>query len=209
MRTHVLQRTPRFLKKPQSWQKELIKNACLRKVNVGDVRMKAYMGLTCDPENYESVLKKLVFRMFVDPKDMYLLSGPFDILIEFNGLRNLKEFVEKWFNPLRMMGEDAELITKILSLIVISESAILPEKPSAFVFMNARPRSLEKVRASLLTLPEVLSAGSVIGPFDLISSVKTKNNSDLERVVSIIENIPGVENSTASQVAAASIFPEW
>lgn len=171
--------------------------------------MKAYMGLTCNPDNYESVLKKLVFRLLIDPQDMHLLSGPVDILIEFNGLRNLREFVEKWFNPVRMMSEDTELITKILSLIVISERAILTEKPSAFVFMNAHPRSLENVRTRLLTLPEVVSAGSVIGPYDIISSVKTRNTSELEKVVSTIENIPGVENSTTSQVAVSEIFHGW
>jgi hypothetical protein len=171
--------------------------------------MKAYMGLSCKLENYEEVVKKIVFQMFVDPQDMYLLSGPVDILIEFNGLRNLGEFIEERFNPMRMMSEHDDLITKILNLIVISENSVLAEKPSAFVFMNARPRSLENVRKSLLSLPEVVSAGSVIGPYDIISSVKTKDDYDLKRVVSTIDDIPGVENSTASQVTAANIFPEW
>jgi DNA-binding Lrp family transcriptional regulator len=171
--------------------------------------MKAYMGLSCKSECYDDVLKKLLFRMFIDPQDIHVLSGPVDLLIEFNGLRNLGEFVAKWFNPLRMISEKDELVTKILSFIVISESAALAEKPSAFVFMNARPRSLEEVRTRLLKLPEVVSAGSVIGPYDIISSVKTRGNSDLERVVSTIDDIPGVESSTASQVALLDIFSGW
>ena len=171
--------------------------------------MKAYMGLSCKLENYEELVKKIVFQMFVDPKDMYLLSGPVDILIEFNGLRNLREFVDKRFNPMRMISEHDELVTKILNLIVISENSGLAEKPSAFVFMNTRPRSLENVQKSLLSLPEVVSAGSVIGPYDIISSVKTKDDYDLKRVISTIDDIPGVENSTASQVSASNLFPEW
>ncbi len=171
--------------------------------------MKAYMGLTCKPENYDDVLKKLLFRMFIDPQDIHVLDGPVDMLIEFNGLRNLSEFVVKWFNPLRMINERDELVTKILSFIVISEKAVLSEKPSAFVFMNARPRSLEQVRTRLLELPEVVSAGSVIGPCDIISSLKTRGSSDLERVISTIDDIPGVQSSTASQVALSDIFSGW
>lgn len=171
--------------------------------------MKAYVGLACKPETYDDVLKKMVFRLFIDPKDIHLLSGPMDILTEFNGLRSLEEFVKKWFNPLRMMGENNDLVTKIVSLIVISEKAIPAEQPSAFVFMNARPKSLENVRSHLMGLPEVVSASSVIGPYDLMSSVVTKGDSDLARVVSAIDAIPGVESSVASQVAATDIFHGW
>jgi hypothetical protein len=140
---------------------------------------------------------------------MYLLSGQVDILLQFNGLRNLEEFVERWFNPIRLMEAKDDLVSKVLSLLVISENSVHAEKPSAFVFMNTRPRNLEIVRKKLLVLPGVLSAGSVLGPYDLISSVKAKNDSDLERVVSTMESVPGVENSTASVVDSANIFPDW
>ncbi len=167
------------------------------------------MGLTCKPGNYDEVLKKLLFKMFIDPQDMYTLYGPLDILIEFNGLRNLGEFVTKWFNPMRMIGAEDDLITKIQNLIVVKENQLPAEAPSAFVFMNAKPSNLENVRESLLTIPEVLSAGSVLGPYDVISSVKTKDNSELEEVVSTIEHIPGVQSSAAAPVATINTFSDW
>lgn len=171
--------------------------------------MKTYMGLTCKPGKYDDVLKKLLFGVFVDPRDMYLLSGEVDILIQFDGLRNLEEFVETWFNPIRLIEAKDELVTNISSFIVISESLVQAEKPSAFVFMNSRPGNVENVRHRLLSIPSVLSAGSVLGPFDLISSVKAKNGSDLERVVSTIQSVPGVENLTVSVVDSMNIFPDW
>ena len=171
--------------------------------------IKTYVGLTCKPGKYDEVLKKLLFKVFVDPRDMYLLSGKVDMLIHFDGLRNLEDFVDRWFNPIRRIEIEDDFITKILSLIVISESSIPLEKPSAFVFMNSRAKNLEIVRHKLLSLPNVFSACSVLGPFDLLSSVKAKNDSDLDRVVSTIEDVPGVENPTAEVVDSRDIFPDW
>jgi len=37
--------------------------------------------------------------MGLSKKDIYLLLGPAEVLIQLNGLKNLDEFVSKWFNP--------------------------------------------------------------------------------------------------------------
>lgn len=171
--------------------------------------MKTYVGLACKEGKYPEVLKKLLFRVFVDPRDIYLLSGDVDVLLQFNGLKNFEEFVDRWFNPIRRLEVKDECVSKIMSLVVVSESSVRPEKPSAFVFMNSHAKNVETVRHKLLSLPGVLSAGSVVGPFDLISSIKAKNDSDIERVVAKIENVPGVENPTAEAVDTREIFPDW
>jgi hypothetical protein len=170
--------------------------------------MKAYMGLTCKPSAYTEVLKKLL-KLSVYQEDIFLLFGPVDILIRVTGLKSLDEFIEKWFNPVRMIGAEEDLITKTLSLIVISEGPLISEKPFAFIFLNTQPKNLENARKSLLTIPEVLSADSVFGPYDIICSVKAKDQIDLERIVSSVQNTRGVENSMTSIVAAIKILPEW
>jgi hypothetical protein len=48
---------------------------------------------------------------------------------------------------------------------------------------------------------------AVVFSFLVVEFVLRKHLNDLKRVVSTIDDIPGVENSTASQVSAANIFP--
>lgn len=166
------------------------------------------MGLTCKPGSYKTVLKALL-RMFVDQRDIFLMFGPVDIIIQFNDLKSVGEFTEKWFNPIRMIGSEDDLIVKTVSLIVISEGPDIAERPYAFIFLNTEPKNLETVRTKLLTIPEVLSADSVFGPFDVICSVKAEGNAELETLVSVIQQIQGVESSMTSIVAAVNILPDY
>jgi hypothetical protein len=171
--------------------------------------LKAYIGLTCKPGAFNEVLKKLMHQQFIDQQDIFLLFGPVDILIRLVNLKSLDELIEKWFNPVRMIGAEEDLITKTLSLIVISKGPLLTERPFAFVFLNVKPKNLENVRQSLLTFPEVLSADTVFGPHDVICSVKAADQMDLLCIVTKIQEIPGVECSVTSIISPIKIFPEW
>ena len=171
--------------------------------------MKAYIGLTCKPGGFNEVLKALLTKKFIDQQDIFLLFGPVDILIRFVNLKSLEEFIEKWFNPVRMIGAEEDLITKTLSLIVISEGPLVTEKPFAFVFLNTQPKNLENVQKSILNFPEVLSADTVFGPYDVICSVKANDQMDLLCTVTKIQEVPGVENSMTSIVSPINVFPEW
>jgi DNA-binding Lrp family transcriptional regulator len=170
--------------------------------------MRAYMGLNCKSGSYMQVFKALL-RMFVDQRDIFLMFGPVDIIVRFDNLKNVEEFKEKWFNPIRMIGSEEDLITKTLTLITISEGPDLTEKPFAFVFLNTKPKHLETIRTKLLDIPEVLSADSVFGPFDVICSVKVRDTAELETLVSVIQQIDGVESSMTSIVAAVNILPDY
>ena len=170
--------------------------------------MKAYMGLTCKPGSYNEVLKKLI-NLHLDQQDIFLLFGPVDIFIRFIGLKSLDEFIEKWFNSVRMLGAEEDLITKTLSLIAISEGPFLAERPYAFIFLNTQPKNLDTVQKSILSFPEVLSADTVFGPYDVICSVKAKDQADLERIVSKIQKISGIESSMTSIVSPIRILPDW
>jgi len=171
--------------------------------------MKAYMGLTCKPGAYNEVLKKLLLGFHIDQQDVFLLFGPVDILIGFTNLASVEEFVEKWVNPIRMIGAENDLITKTMSLIVASEGPRLSEKPFAFLFLNTKPQSSEDVKTTLLTLPEVLSADVVLGPFDVICSIKAEDHEDLETSVLLVQQIAGIVSSVTSIVSPIKFLPDW
>jgi hypothetical protein len=44
--------------------------------------------------------------------NIFLLYGPIDVLVKFDGFNSLSEFVEKWFNPVRLIGAEEKLIAK-------------------------------------------------------------------------------------------------
>lgn len=174
------------------------------------------MGLTCKVGAHTEVLKRLLNlcihgedRVCLYEQDIFLLFGPIDILIQFSGLRSLDEFIEKSFNPIRLLGAEEDLITKTLSLIVILEGPPLIEKPFAFVFINTKPKNLEEAQTKLLKIPNVLTADGVLGPYDIICAVKAKDHTELEQTILNIQNIPGVESLITSIVAPIKVLPEW
>jgi len=86
------------------------------------------------------------------------------------------------------------------------EAPLSVEEPFAFIFMNTQPRNLEKVQRALLTIPEVIFADTVFGPYDVICSVRANDREDLERVVSIIhKNIPSIEGTMTTILATIRI----
>ncbi|UCH03335.1 MAG: Lrp/AsnC ligand binding domain-containing protein [Candidatus Bathyarchaeota archaeon] len=74
------------------------------------------------------------------------------------------------------------------------------------MFLNTQPRNLEKVRSSLLTIPEIISADTVFGSYDVICPIRANGKKELERVISHIHNkIPGVEGTITAVVAGLRI----
>jgi nitrate reductase NapAB chaperone NapD len=167
------------------------------------------MGLTCKPGAYNEVLKKLIFGLQLDQRNIFLLFGPIDILIQFNNLENLDDFVQNCFNKVKMVGAEENLLTKTLSLIVVSEGRLQSERPFAFLFLNAQPKNVENIQRTLLLFPEMLSADIVFGPYDLICSVRANGQEELERTISAVQSIPGVEGSVTSIVSTIRVLPDW
>jgi DNA-binding Lrp family transcriptional regulator len=131
--------------------------------------------------------------------------GPIDILIELSHLENLDVYIERLFNPIRMIGDGEGIITKTLTFVVIQEGPSLMEAPFAIVFLNTRPERLENVRRGVLACPEVISADSVFGPYDVICPISAKNIADLERtILNIQTNVSGLESTMTCLVKAVS-----
>jgi len=96
------------------------------------------MALTCKPGCYNKVITELL-KLNIPTWDTFLLYGPIDILLKFEGLKSLKEFVEKWFNPVRMVCSKEKLIAKTMTYVVVIEGPLYMEEPFAFMFLNTVP----------------------------------------------------------------------
>ncbi len=160
------------------------------------------MTLSCKLGAYNRVLDELI-KMRLSKKDVFLLFGPVDILVQFRELKDLNEFIGKWFNPIRNLAPDEPMIDKTQTLIVISEGRQFTEEPYAFLFLNTQPRNLEIVQETLQKIPQVLSADTVFGPYDVICAVTAKDRLDLQHLVARIQNeVPHIQGTVTEIVAS-------
>ena len=163
--------------------------------------MKAYMTLTCKVGAYTKVLDELI-KMNLSKKEIFLLFGPVDILVQFPGLENLNDFIKNWFNPIRMLTPQKPMIEKSQTLIVISKGKQFNEEPYAFLFLNTQPRNLEKVQEALQKMPEVLSADTVFGPYDVIAAVRVRDKIELQKLIARIQkDVPHIEGTVTAIVS--------
>lgn len=167
--------------------------------------MKIYMSLSCKVGAYNKVLEELL-KLNIPRGDIFLLFGPIDVLVQFKGLKDLDEFSEKWFTPVRMACCRETLITKTMTFVVIKEGTAYMEEPFAFMFLNVQPQHLENAQQALLKVPEVISADIVLGSYDIVSPVRAKDRGDLERVISKIHrDVPGIEGTATTIVSMIRI----
>jgi DNA-binding Lrp family transcriptional regulator len=165
-------------------------------------KMKAYIALSCKVGAFNSVLDELI-KMGLSKKDVFLLFGPVDILVQFRELKDLDEFINKWFNPIRRITPQEPIIEKTQTLIVISEGKSFTEEPYAFLFLNTQPRNLEQVQQELQSIPNVLSADTVFGPYDVICAIRASDKEDLKRLISQIQKeVPQIQGTVTAIVAS-------
>ena len=159
------------------------------------------MALSCKVGECNSLLDKLI-EMNLSKKDVFLLFGPSEILIQIRGLKNLDDFITKWFNPIRTLTPEEPMIDKTQTLIVISEGRPFSEEPYAFLFLNTQPRNLEKVQDALQKIPGVLSADTVFGPYDVICAVRVGNKVELQRLIAKIQKkVPHIQGTVTAIVS--------
>lgn len=163
------------------------------------------MGLTCKAGCYNKVMTELL-KLNIPKWDIFLLYGPIDVLVKFEGFNSLKEFVEKWFNPVRRVCAEERLIAKTMTYVAVIEGTSYMEEPFAFMFLNVHPIDVELAQQTLLKNPHVISADFVFGPCDLIVPVRAKSNIDLERVVASVHcDVSGIEEAHTTVVAMMRI----
>jgi len=169
--------------------------------------MKAYMMLSCNTISCKvgartKVLDELI-RLGLSKKEIFLLLGPAEVIIQMPGIADLEEFISKWFNPIRTLTTQEGMIDKTETFIVITEGKSFTEEPYAFLFLNTHPRNLETVQEKLQNIPKVLSADTVFGPYDVICAVKANDNRDLQLLISQIQrDIPQIQGIITAIVAS-------
>ena len=169
--------------------------------------MKAYMLLSCNTVSCKvgaktKVLDELI-KMGLSKKDIHLLLGPAEVLIQLCRLKNLDEFITKWFNPIRKTTTQEGMIDKTETFIVISEGKSFTQEPYAFLFLHTQAANLELVQEKLQNIPKVLSADTVFGPYDVISAVKANDNKDLQRLICQIQKeVPEIQGAETAIVAS-------
>ena len=184
-----------YLRRRQVFAQYGVMFMCWIRLSYCWVLMKVYLGLLCKVGTPRRVLKELL-DLNIPGGDIFLLFGPLDILIKFEKVKSVEEYLQKWLSPISMIGAGDELIADTLTLIVGQESPPLTEVPYAVIFVNTKPPHFESVRRNVLVIPEVLSADFVFGPYDIICSVRAKDRVDLERVLfSLQTNHPGIERT--------------
>ena len=160
------------------------------------------MTLSCKVGAYNRVLDELI-KLNLSKKDVFLLFGPVDILVQFSGLKNLDDFISNWFDRIRVLTPEEPMINKTQTLIVISEGKPFSEEPYAFLFLNTQPRNLEKLQETLQKIPGVLSADTVFGPFDVITAVRVRNQVELEKLIAKIQKeVPHIQGTVTAIVAS-------
>ena len=163
--------------------------------------MKVYMTLSCKVGRCSNLLDKLI-EMNLSKKDVFLLFGPVEILIQIRDLKSLDDFINNWFNPIRALTPEEPMVEKTQTLIVISEGKQFNEEPYAFLFLNTQPRNLETMQEGLENIPEVLSADTVFGPYDVISAVRVRDKIELQKLVAKIQkDVPHIEGIVTAIVS--------
>lgn len=166
--------------------------------------MKAYMTLACKTGAFNAVLDELK-NMNLSKENVFLLFGPVDILVQTH-FKSLDEFINKWFDPIRVMTPQDPMIEKTQTLIVISEGKSFIETPDVFMFLNTQPRHLEQVQQELQSIPNVLSADTVFGPYEIICAIKANNKKDLKQVISQIQNeVSHIQGTVTAIVASEEV----
>ena len=159
------------------------------------------MTLSCKVGAYNRVLDELI-KMNLSKKDVFLLFGPVDILVQLRGFKALDEFIANWFDPIRFLTPEEELIEKTQTLVVISEGKTFNEEPYAFLFLNTQPRNLEKVQEALQSIPGVLAADTVFGPYDVICAVRVGSKIELQKLIARIQKeVPHIQGTVTAIVA--------
>lgn len=75
----------------------------------------------------------------------------------------------------------------------------------AHVLITITPKALSMVTAELMAIGEVKALHSVNGPYDLIAIIASPSIADLDRLIDLIGELPGVERTLSSIILSDRI----
>lgn len=160
---------------------------------LGYARMDAYIGLETGPGFQDGVYRALKARGI----EAYLTLGAHDIICKLPSFTNLQEFRGLIDSILFTTDRNRALVENTTSYLILEQHRKKgTEKPTAFCFVRSgRHTSREKFDRTVTDVSRirsVIAASVVIGLFDLVCEVVTKDIAELKTTVDKILATPGV-----------------
>ena len=154
--------------------------------------MDAYIGLETAPGSQDSVYEILKGRKM----DVFLTLGAHDIICRlpsFSTLDDLRRIVDS----ILFTGEkDRPLVDNTTSYLMMDHHRKVNKDPTAFCFVRsgrlASRDKFDRMVAGVLRVSSVIAVSVVIGLFDLLCEVVTKDVAELKATVDQILATPGI-----------------
>jgi DNA-binding Lrp family transcriptional regulator len=155
--------------------------------------MDSYVGLETEPGSQERLFRILKERQI----ESYRTLGAHDVICRLSPFSTLGEFRNLIDGILFTTEKDRPLVENVTSYIIVNHfRKKTDKKPTAFCFLRSGRLSLrgefDRMVAAVLGIPNVLAVSVVIGFFDLVCEVITKDVAELKTALDRILSTPGV-----------------
>lgn len=155
--------------------------------------MDAYVGLETRPGSQRSLYKVLRARQI----EAFLTLGTHDVICRLPSFSSLEEFRKIIDSLLFIKEKDGPLVENSTSYIIMDQRRKKTDKrATAFVFVRSgrigSRDKFDKMVSDVLGNPTILAVSVVIGLFDLLCEVNTKDVAELRVTVDRILSTPGV-----------------
>lgn len=155
--------------------------------------MDAYIGLETVPGSQNALYKVLKEREL----EAYRTLGAHDVICRLPAFASLDDFRKTIDSILFTTEKNKPMVQNTTSYLIMTHHRKKTEKkPTAFCFVRSgmlpSRGKFDKMVTDVLAIPPVIAVSVVIGLFDLICEVVTKNVAELKAVVDKILTTPGV-----------------
>ena len=155
--------------------------------------MDSYIGLETEPGSQDKLYRILKERQI----ESYRTLGTHDVICRLLPFSTLDEFRDQLDSILFTTEKNRPLVENTTSYIVMNHFRKKTDrKPTAFCFIRTGKLSsrakFDKMVTDVLGIPSVLAVSVVIGLFDLVCEVITKNVAELKNSLDKILSTPGI-----------------
>lgn len=169
---------------------------------------KAYVLFSCTPGAEDYIITQL--KTINSIKDAHGTFGSYDIItkIEDNNGRNLNEIVSELRHNIKKLLGTLTLIVKdnknqFNKTLQKNENEVL-EKYSTFAYVaiNYEKANVDEntMLSELTSIPEILEADAVFGPFDIMCRIVAPSYNDITEITKKIRKIKNIKNTTTLNV---------
>jgi DNA-binding Lrp family transcriptional regulator len=159
--------------------------------------MDAYIGLETAPGSQNTLYAILNGRKI----DAHLTLGAYEIICRLPSFANLDEFRKVIDSILYTMEKGRPIVENTTTFVIMNHHRKNARKrPTAFCFLRSgrlpSRAKFDKMVADILSIPTVLAVSVVIGFFDIVCEVISKDVAELKTIMDKMLSTPGVSPST-------------